>query len=307
MVNRAGRMLVALGPHVAPEVLACLAPAEVTDALVLVAATEPDHQFEYLDPGLEVAAWMATQRALSKEGPREARRVAEQVWAAPCGDDTLDDVDRLWDEPVVDRCSREAPHPEAGRHLAEALARADGPGAALALSLAPRALARRALVDLVDAGRPEVALWLACLDNAFPHVMTDPEQGEEILSELLDGLRVEVRERVLHAIRLQDPGLWQRLYDRGFTLRELEGLGDGNLADLLSQVPAEDVGLALREAPEQLRQRCMRCLPRGMRNQVTQALDRGDPVRLRDLEKARERLGAVCRGLGLRGGELAAV
>lgn len=307
MTTRAGRMLVSLGAQVAPEVLACMPPGNVQDALVGVAGTVPDPHLEYLDPGIEVAAWMATQRALSKEGPREARRVAEQVWDAPCGDETLDEVDRLWDEPVLERCGREAPPADDGRHLADALAACDGPGVALALCLAPRALSRRALVDLIDRGRTEVALWIACLDTAFPHVLEVPEQGEEILSELLDGLRVEVRERVLQSVREQDPALWQRLYDRGFTLRELESLQDGDLGDLLSRVPAEDVGLALREAPEQLRQRCMRCLPRGVRNQVTQALDRGEPVRLRDLEKSRERLGAVCRDLGLRGGELAAV
>lgn len=305
------RLLVALGPQVAPDVLAVLDEETVREVLGQVAGLDADPELGYLDPGLEPTLWLATQRALSKDGPRQARRVAQEIWGPFAGDATLEEIDRLWEEPLssdgVEAAPAAAPEARTSALLAERLGAHSSAGAALALALAPRALARRTLVDLVDAGRHDVPLWIACLESAFPHVLELPEQGEEVLAELLDGLRIEVRERILATVQAQDLPLWERLYDRGFTIRELEAMDDRDLGELLGRAGAEDLALALREAPEQLRQRCMRCMPRALRTLTAQGMDGEQPLRMRDLERARERLGALCRDLGLRGGEHGAV
>lgn len=306
--GRLGNLLAALGPQAAPEVISRLPAEELVEALVHASGVVPDPGLEYLDPGLEVCAWLATQRALGKEGPRHARKVAKEIRGHYSGDDTLEEIDRVWEERIAGRADPACPEQGArvSSQLAAALSDAGAPGAALALVLAPRAVARRTLVELTAQGREDIPLWIAGLDSAYPHFFSDPERGEEILSELLDGMRTEVRQRVLAVIRAQDEELWGRLYDRGFGIRELEALEDADLAELLNRASADDVALALREAPERLRRRCMRQLPRGLRTQVAVALEQAEPVRLRDLERARNRVGAICRDLGFRGGVHAA-
>lgn len=297
----AGSFLAGLGVRVAPEVLSLLPDGEVLEALASVARVESDPGLEYLDPGLKVVSWMVAQRALSREGLQEARRLSCDLLGPFRDEDVLEEVDQLWEEPLRGPEEQGKSRERLADQLFQSLGEAPDNGVALALAIAPRPLARRTLVEFVGSGREDAALWLAWLECSFPQVLGRPEVGEELLSELLDGLRVEVRSEVLDRIRNRDPELWTRLFDRGFSIRELEELGEQDLGLLLSRVPANDLALVLREAPEALRRRCLRSLEPATRSFVGQGLDSKAQLSLRDLERARERLGGVCRELGLRG------
>lgn len=312
----AGRFLISLGVRVAPEVVGRMLDGAARQALVEVChlAQAP---LAYPDPGLEVAAWMATQRALSRKGPRAGRRLAQGLVGEDRASEVMDTVDALWEvgvrgeaPPLARDLRRPAPAPapaspsgdeatREARALADELMTEPPQGVALALALAPRALARRALVDLVDAGRVDVCLWFPCLARHWPSVLEEAGAGEQILGDLLDGMRTEVRDRIMDRIAQADPEVASELRARRFTMRELEELSDDALASVLAHASVEDLALALREAPEVLRRRCLRAMPRGARGQVMSELESSAPVRLRDMEDARHRLGALCRDLGM--------
>jgi hypothetical protein len=303
----AGTFLVALGPRVAPEVLARVHDDVALEALASVARVEADVNLSYLDPGIVTVAWLMAQKALRKDGNPEARRICQEVRGPFTDDATLEEIDCLLEEPLRGPEEQLEPRGRLATQLMEDLSEASDMGIALALCLAPRPLARRTLVECLEAGRTQVALWLSGLEGAFPQVLTVPEEGDEILSDLLDGMRSEVRERLMDQIRQCCPELWGRLVDRRFTIREVEAFSDQDLEALLTRAPSEDLALVLREAPERLRRRCLRVLPPGVRNMVGEGLDAKVPVRLREMGRARERLGTICRDLGLRGVGFASV
>ncbi len=311
MKEPAGRFLVALGPRVAPEVVAHLPVEAACRSLLSVARMVPDPEYAYLDPGLRPVALMATQRALSRQGPRSARRFAEGLLGPGGSEGVMTSLDHLWEaqlcSPGTDMAPRATGEPDHGEteeerdshRVASELARERPEGIALALALAPRSLARRALVYLVeDSGRDDVLPWFPHLCHAFPGSTEALDTGEEILGDLLDGLREEVRARIMARVAALDSELADRLADRRFTMRELETLSDGMLSEVLARTPVSDLDLALREAPEALRRRCLRCMPRGSRRALLDELESGQPVRLREMEAARRRIGQLCREMG---------
>lgn len=300
-VPGASIFLASLGARVAPEVLGQLPARDVIEVLAEIPRrVEAAGDADPFDPGLTPVAWLGTQRALAKKGPREARQLAERLLPGAPSELVLDELDALWDVEDASGPDEESAERDS-RRLADQLALECPEAVALVLSLAPRSMARRALVYLLDDGRIAVAGAFARVAARYPAAFDEPELPEDVLSDLLDGLRSEVRVGVLEHLRAADPALHERLLHRTFAIRDIEAFDDGQLGELLARVPAEDLALSMREAPEQLRRRCTRLLPRGLRSAVLQMLDSPEPVRLRDLEAARARLGCLCRELGLIG------
>lgn len=300
--------LFALGPKIGPEVLSLVEVPIRRDAILAVTRHAPCSIENSIDPGLGAVNLLATRRALAVRGPAEARRLALKIETDRDAQEVLDQVDQIFSVSLPSigddgpRTSMTLPRgARTDQAILEKIDEIPPEGIALSLVMAPRKVARRLLVDLVERNRTDVCTWMARLEQIYPGVLEHPDEGEDILSELLDGVRHEVREKALGLLHDIDPILWERLFDRGFTIRELEDYDDLSLGRLLASAPTDDLALSLREAPEALRLRCLRLLPLGLRSLVTQQIDSTQPVRLRELERARENLGAICRDLGLRG------
>ena len=141
--------------------------------------------------------------------------------------------------------------------------------------------------------RPEELETLALeLHNLF-RVSNGPllsRGGEERAAQLLAGLSLAHRERILTELESRNAALYGRLKQQLLTLEQVSQLLPRDLAFVCSLFSNLDVALVLRSEKEGVRQRFLAGVSQGRRVEIEELLDVGKPQFKAKVEEAQARL-----------------
>src|SRR3989304_1051842 len=121
--------------------------------------------------------------------------------------------------------------------------------------------------------------------------------GLEAISGILEASSSEVRLQILDNLASSDPTLVERLIPKPMEFDELADLDDTTLAEVLQAAEPQWIMPALLGAVPEITERALRFLPRGQAQMLRRKLEQPGPIRLSDVEAARQRIAEIATKL----------
>lgn len=121
--------------------------------------------------------------------------------------------------------------------------------------------------------------------------------GIEFLVRVLKQVSRGTERAILESLTERDPDLVADIEQRMFVFENLILLDDRSLQRVLREVAAQDLTLALRGAPEAVREHVFANLSQRAAAALREDLEASPPVRLRLIEEAQQQVVAVARRL----------
>jgi flagellar motor switch protein FliG len=257
--------------------------------------------------GVEIEAGLARRLALAGPTYEVGRSTAEPVQAARAGDETEDDSQPLPNAPfsfLRDAQARdialylEREHPQT---VAIVVAHLPPERAAEVMAALPAALLADVVRRLVDLRQTEPEI-VRELESALEANLTQRRPGQHFggaagVSAVLQAAAPAAQRQILENLADHAPDLAAQLSPpvamREMTFEDIFRLGDFALAQVLSDVEADLLTLALAGAAPSLVQRVLDQLPRREAKLLRQALQHLGPTRLSDVEQAQRELVAA--------------
>lgn len=190
---------------------------------------------------------------------------------------------------------------------------------ALILSYLDREKAAQVLSELPEDLQSEVVYRIANLSKVVPEVIEDleevlrrevkvskvapvvgPQKGRKVAAEILNQLGGRA-EGILEKVKEKDPQVSEEIKDAMFVFEDLVYVEDRGLQKLLRAVSKEDLALALKMAPDELKEKIFQNLSERAAQMLQEDMEALGPVRVRDVEKAQQRIVAVARSLEEKG------
>ncbi len=189
------------------------------------------------------------------------------------------------------------------------------PTAALVLAHLPTERAGEVLDRLPPRRQLEVVRHLVDLENTDPQTLREVERGLEArLSRLFDGQRrgaigpqsvarilescdERIRRRILNNVAAGDPPLAERFGRRRPSFEDMARFDDEVLADVFRAADGEAVHAALLGVSPSLLARFLRCMAPEEARRLRRRLARPDPIRIGDVEDARQELAELAERL----------
>lgn len=302
----AERMLNALGPEQAKRLRRAVAGLGETDAEERRRVIEEFSRVRPMvpqrhPPGIELGGRSARRSAPSEKSEREAAPAHEPV---PSSADAR--PFRFLQEAEADK-------------LARVLASERPQTMALVLSHLPPERAGYVLARLPGPVQAEVVHRLIDLEETDAEILGEVEQalrsrlseqvqmqrrrvaGMKAVAEILNASDREVGMQILESLGAHDRRLAERLSPPSFRFDDLEGLDDRALSEVFRAASAELTMTALIGASPRLVEGVLRSLPRSEADSLRYRLNHPGPIRLRDVEQAREQIAALARRLAVEG------
>ena len=200
-------------------------------------------------------------------------------------------------------------------YLAEYLAREQPKTTALVVSYLNHQKAQEVFAHFPEEYQRRVTLALGRMEEVPSELM---EQIEEILSEdletleqggvtsfsgldmaasLVAGVGMEQSEELLAAVSEYDEELAEELDKRMFKFEDLNALDNRGLQRLLREVDNDDLVLALKGAPEDLRSRFMQNVSKRQGEMLLEDLEALGAVRVVDVDEAQQKVIATAKRL----------
>ncbi len=237
-----------------------------------------------------------------------ARRIAESPERSKLGDTVPKGSKpfRVLQETEVDR-------------LARALGTERPQTVALVLSHLPPGQAGGVLVRLPDTVQVEVIRRLVDLEETDPVILHEVEQalvtrlsrqvymqrrrvaGVEAVSDILEASGGAVSLQILDNLASHDQALAGRFGPPPIAFEDLAELSDAAMEILFREAGRETVLAALFGAPHALIERIMRRFPPSEAKTIRRKIDHPGPIRLRDVERAQQRIAELARRLAIEG------
>jgi len=190
---------------------------------------------------------------------------------------------------------------------------------ALILSYLDRERAAQVLAELPEELQSEVVYRIANLSRVVPEVIEDLEEvlrqeikvtktapvmgrkkGRKVAAEILNQLGGRA-ENILEQLKEKDPQVSEEIKEAMFVFEDLVNVEDRGLQKLLRQISKEDLALALKMASDELKEKIFRNLSQRAAQMLVEDMEALGPVRVRDVEKAQQRIIAVARTLEEKG------
>ena len=199
--------------------------------------------------------------------------------------------------------------------LASALAHELPQTAALVLAHLPPEKAAAVLSALPADMQPDVAARIATAESAasqtaaaVEHVLTrnlspgTPQRwmhpgGIDALARIVAAAPRETEQLILLGIEERSPELSAELRRRLFTFEDVAGLDDRSIQTLLRAIDPKDLALALKGAPEEIRQRFLNNMSRRASEMLLEDMQYLGPVRKQAVEEARQKIAQIARRL----------
>lgn len=186
---------------------------------------------------------------------------------------------------------------------------------AVVLSHQPPALAGKILSAFDDDVAGDVALRIAAIGRTPPHLMAvieeemrrrlteaavpeaAPLDGERDLASILNTATQDLERAVLDRLSEADPALAERVRSLMFVFEDIVTLSDRAVQQVLTSVDTRTLALALKGAPETVRETVFRNLSQRARDNLAEEIDLLGSVRRSEVLEARAALVAEIRVL----------
>ena len=200
-------------------------------------------------------------------------------------------------------------------YLAEYLSREQPKTIALILSYLSEGKAQQAFNHLNEEYKQKVALAMGRMEEVPSELM---DQIEEVLAQDLDQLEqgvvtsfsgldlaaslvasvgMENSEDLLAGVSEYDEELAEELDKRMFKFEDLDSLDDRSLQRLLREVENDDMVMALKGAPEDLRDRFLGNVSKRQGEMIQDDIESLGPVRVTDVDDAQQKIIGVAKRL----------
>jgi flagellar motor switch protein FliG len=173
---------------------------------------------------------------------------------------------------------------------------------------------------LVLGGLPPAAQWdvtrrIAKMDRITPEVLREVERvlerklstvmgqdftiagGIDAVVNLINRVDRGTERNIIEALEEQDPELAEEIKKRLFMFDDIGGMDDRSLQRVLREVDLKDLGLALKGASEDLRQKFFKNMSKRAADMLKEDMDFMGPVRVRMVEEAQQKIVNVVRAL----------
>ncbi|MDR1133280.1 MAG: flagellar motor switch protein FliG [Synergistaceae bacterium] len=173
---------------------------------------------------------------------------------------------------------------------------------------------------LVLSGLPPGAQWdvarrVAKMDRITPEVLREVERvlerklstvmgqdftiagGIDAVVNLINRVDRGTERNIIEALEEQDPELAEEIKKRLFMFDDIGGMDDRSLQRVLREVDLKDLGLALKGASEDLRQKFFKNMSKRAADMLKEDMDFMGPVRVRMVEEAQQKIVNVVRSL----------
>jgi flagellar motor switch protein FliG len=167
--------------------------------------------------------------------------------------------------------------------------------------------------------RNEVVLRIATLDAIQPNALRELNDvlakllsgGEHARKRALGGVRAaaemlnlvgtSVESAVLDAVKAHDADLAQKILDEMFVFEDLLDLDDRAIQSLLREVQSESLIVALRGAPEALREKIFKNMSQRAAEMLRDDLEAKGPVRVAEVEAEQKAILVIVRRMAEEG------
>ncbi|MDR1579007.1 MAG: flagellar motor switch protein FliG [Synergistaceae bacterium] len=173
---------------------------------------------------------------------------------------------------------------------------------------------------LVLGGLPPASQWdvarrIAKMDRITPEVLREVERvlerklstvmgqdftiagGIDAVVNLINRVDRGTERNIIEALEEQDPELAEEIKKRLFMFDDIGGMDDRSLQRVLREVDLKDLGLALKGASEDLRQKFFKNMSKRAADMLKEDMDFMGPVRVRMVEEAQQKIVNVVRSL----------
>ncbi|GHV30445.1 flagellar motor switch protein FliG [Synergistales bacterium] len=186
---------------------------------------------------------------------------------------------------------------------------------ALILSYLEPGQAAMVLGGLPPASQWDVARRIAKMDRITPEVLREVERvlerklstvmgqdftmagGVDAVVALINLVDRGTERNIIESLEEQDPELAEEIKKRLFMFDDIGGLDDRSLQRILRDVDTKDLGLALKGASEDLRQKFFKNMSKRGADMLKEDMDFMGPVRVRMVEEAQQKIVNSIRAL----------
>ncbi|MDQ7031532.1 MAG: flagellar motor switch protein FliG [Desulfonauticus sp.] len=167
--------------------------------------------------------------------------------------------------------------------------------------------------------RPEVLMRLAKLESVPEEMLYDVDKvlqsqliaigakegkkvgGVQAVAEILNAVERSIEEEVLSEIEEEAPQLAEEIRQLMFVFEDIMQLDDRAIREVLKEVSNEDLTLALKTAPPELKEKFFSNMSERAANMIKEDLEIMGPVKLSDVEAAQQNIVKIVRKLEAEG------
>lgn len=307
-IEKASVLLISLGADMSSSVLQQLTPEEI-ERLTAEIVT-----LRRVDQGLRGQVLEECKKTLSDKsvvgGAEYARIILEQVVGGAKAKELLT---RLTSGGGVGnfRWLRAVPPPQ----LAQCIKGERPQVAALVLGHLPAEMAAQVLSSLPEHMQGEVALRLTAMQPTDPEVVRGVDEvliqrlstaenaaytevgGNEAVVNILNNVDRGTEKKIMEFLSEVAGDTANVIKEMMFVFEDLLSLDDRSIQIILRDVPQDDLRLALKGSPENVREVFFRNMSQRAGETLKDDLEASGPVKLRDVESAQGRIASIARTL----------
>lgn len=315
-VRKAAILLVALGEEAAAAIYRNLGDRElqlVTQEIAEIGHIKPETAEQVLD---EYQQLMLTQEYLAQGGTEYATRLLVKAFGEDGARNLLDQVTHAQEmsaskldslqkaDPIQLAKFLENEHPQT---IALILAHLESRQASLLLMKLPEKVRAEAVKRLAQLRQfsPEMAQKVSVVLHRKLEALGEQSRrayaGFKGVADLLNRLEPATCKIILENIEQDDPKLAISIRNLMFTFDDLLGVAESGIRELLSHLDKKTLAMALKGAPEQLRNHIFKTMSSRAVEMMKEDMDVLGPVRAKDVTKAQQECVAVARQLESQG------
>ncbi len=163
--------------------------------------------------------------------------------------------------------------------------------------------------------RPEVLMRIATMDRTPPEIVREVERvlerkmasvfsqgftfagGIRDVAEIMNCIDRGAEKAIMADLEEKDPELADEIGRLMFTFDDLINVDDSGIQKALRDIDQKDLGLALKTASEELREKILGNLSSRAREMILEEMEFMGPVRVRNVEEAQQKIVGIVRRL----------
>jgi len=175
------------------------------------------------------------------------------------------------------------------------------------------------LKRLPEGIQTEVVLRIANLDYISPTLIAQVDEvlkqelatlgsidtqqlgGVQPIADMLNVMEKNTEQNIMSRVEEKDPQLAEEIRKLMFVFEDIIHIDDGGMQTLLKDVPNDKLVIALKTAPEEIKDKIFRNISKRAADLLREDLDSLGPVRLSDVEGAQQEIVNVAKRLEAEG------